>query len=199
VAESLRLLLDSVHDIEVVGVAGTVAAGTAETTRLRPDVVLMDYRLPDGDGVTAAKQIVAGLQAAVVILTASGDDDELALRALEAGCAGFVAKGDAVNTLVAAIRAAAAGELLIGPPLLARLLSRVNRRDEPVPAGLSSRELEVLGLMALGCADRDIAARLFISVNTARKHVQNVVRKLGAHSKLQAVMIAVRGNIISPF
>jgi DNA-binding NarL/FixJ family response regulator len=199
VAESLRLLLDSVHDIEVVGVAGTVAAGTAETARLRPDVVLMDYQLPDGDGVTAAKQIVAGLQAAVVILTASGDDDELALRALEAGCAGFVAKADAVSTLVSAIRAAAAGELLIGPPLLARLLSRVSRRDEPVPAALSSRELEVLGLMALGCADRDIAARLLISVNTARKHVQNVVRKLGAHSKLEAVMIAVRGHIISPF
>jgi DNA-binding NarL/FixJ family response regulator len=197
VAESLRLLLDRVHDIEVVGVAGTVAAGTAETTRLRPDVVLMDYQLPDGDGVTAARQIVAGLQAAVVMLTASGDD-ELALRALEAGCAGFVDKAETVSTLVAAIRAASAGELLIGPSVLARLLPRISRREKPVSAGLSSRELEVLGLMALGCADREIANRLFISVNTARKHVQNIVRKLGAHSKLEAVMIAVRGHIVRP-
>jgi DNA-binding NarL/FixJ family response regulator len=197
VAESLRLLLDRVHDIEVVGVAGTVAAGTAETTRLRPDVVLMDYQLPDGDGVTAARQIVAGLQAAVVMLTASGDD-ELALRALEAGCAGFVDKAETVSTLVAAIRAASAGELLIGPSVLARLLPRISRRDKPISAGLSSRELEVLGLMALGCADREIATRLFISVNTARKHVQNIVRKLGAHSKLEAVMIAVRGHIVRP-
>ena len=197
VAESLRLLLDRVHDIEVVGVTGTVAAGTAETTRLRPDVVLMDYQLPDGDGVTAARQIVAGLQAAVVMLTASGDDD-LALRALEAGCAGFVDKAETVSTLVAAIRAASAGELLIGPSVLARLLPRISRREKPVSAGLSSRELEVLGLMALGCADREIANRLFISVNTARKHVQNIVRKLGAHSKLEAVMIAVRGHIVRP-
>jgi DNA-binding NarL/FixJ family response regulator len=198
VAESLRLLLDRVHDIEVVGVTGTIAAGTAETARLRPDVVLMDYQLPDGDGVTAASQIVAGLQAAVVMLTASGDDDELALRALEAGCAGFVDKAETVSTLVAAVRAASAGELLIGPSVLARLLPRISQREKPISAGLSSRELEVLGLMALGCADREIANRLFVSVNTARKHVQNVVRKLGAHSKLEAVMIAVRGHIVRP-
>jgi DNA-binding NarL/FixJ family response regulator len=198
VAESLRLLLDRVHDIEVVGVTGTMAAGIAETTRLRPDVVLMDYQLPDGDGVTAARQIVAGLQAAVVMLTASGDDDELALRALEAGCAGFVDKAETVSTLVAAVRAASAGELLIGPSVLARLLPRISRREKPISAGLSGRELEVLGLMALGCADREIANRLFISVNTARKHVQNIVRKLGAHSKLEAVMIAVRGHVVRP-
>jgi two-component system NarL family response regulator len=88
--------------------------------------------------------------------------------------------------------------LLIGPSVLARLLPRIGRRDKPISAGLSSRELEVLGLMALGCADREIATRLFISVNTARKHVQNIVRKLGAHSKLEAVMIAVRGHIVRP-
>ena len=105
-AESLRLLLGSAPDIEVIGITGTAAAGVAETVRLRPDVVLMDYQLPDGDGVIAAKQIVAGLHAAVVMLTASGDDDELALRALEAGCAGFVSKGDGVKALIAAIRAA---------------------------------------------------------------------------------------------
>jgi DNA-binding NarL/FixJ family response regulator len=198
VAESLRLLLGSVYDIEVVGVAGTVAAGTAETARLHPDVVLMDYRLPDGDGITAARKIVADLKAAVVILTASGDDDELVLRALEAGCAGFVAKSEAVSTLVSAVRAASAGELLIGPSVLARLLPRISRHEKPISAALSSRELEVLGLMTLGCADREIARRLFISVNTARKHVQNVVRKLGAHSKLEAVMIAVRGHIVHP-
>jgi DNA-binding NarL/FixJ family response regulator len=198
VAESLRLLLGSVPDIEVVGVTGTVAAGIAETTRLRPDVVLMDYRLPDGDGITAARQIVVDLKAAVVMLTASGDDDELVLRALEAGCAGFVAKSEAVSTLVTAVRAASAGELLIGPSVLARLLPRISRLEKPISAGLSNRELEVLDLMALGCADREIAKRLFISVNTARKHVQNIVRKLGAHSKLEAVMIAVRGDIVRP-
>lgn len=195
-AESLRLLLGSAPDIEVIGITGTAAAGVAETVRLRPDVVLMDYQLPDGDGVIAAKQIVAGLHAAVVMLTASGDDDELALRALEAGCAGFVSKGDGVKALIAAIRAPHAGEMLINPSMLARLLPRVGGPAKPISAGLTSRELEVLGLMALGCADREIAERLFISAHTARKHVQNTVRKLGAHSKLEAVMIAVRGHII---
>jgi DNA-binding NarL/FixJ family response regulator len=200
VAESLRRLLDSRPDVDVVGVAGTARDGVDAATRLRPDVVLMDYELPDGDGVTAAAEIKQSSPATrVVMFTGSGDDEALALRALEAGCSGFVGKARGVDELLAAVRAAHAGEALIAPSMLARLLPRLERRYEAVGRTLSRRELDVLSAMTLGATDKEIADRLVISHNTARKHVQNILRKLGAHSKLEAVVIAVREGVVRPF
>jgi DNA-binding NarL/FixJ family response regulator len=197
VAQSLRRILDSVEDIEVVDIAVTAAAGIAAATHLRPDVVLMDHGLPDGDGVVAAGQILRELPACkVVMLTGSADDDRLAVRALDAGCAGFVGKREPIDMLVTAIRAAFAGDAVIAPSMLVRLLPRITGRAAPSPTSLSDRELEVLHIMAEGGTDKEIARKLVISLNTTRKHVQTIIRKLGAHSKLEAVVVAVRDGII---
>jgi two-component system response regulator DevR len=198
-AEGLRRLLDSCEDIDVVGVVGTVNDAVAAAAQVRPDVVLMDYQLPDGDGVAAVARIKReGPKTQIVMITGSGDDERLARRAFEVGCCGFLGKGRSVEDLLAVVRAAYAGEVLITPSMLLRLLPRVTRRDEGIGAGLSHRELEVLGVMAEGGTDKDIANRLFVSLNTARKHTQNIIRKLGAHSKLEAVVIAVREGVIRP-
>jgi two-component system response regulator DevR len=186
-------------DIEVVGVVGTVGDAIAGAHSMHPDVVLMDYHLPDGDGVTAVthiKQDDPKIQ--VVMLTGSGDDERLARRAFEAGCSGFMSKSRSVDDLLAVVRAAHAGEVLITPAMLLKLLPAVARHDDGRRAGLSRRELEVLSVMAEGGSDREIATRLFISLNTVRKHTQNIIRKLGAHSKLEAVVVAVREGLILP-
>ena len=198
-AQGLSRLLDSCADIDVVGIVGTVNDAVATAAQIRPDVILMDYQLPDGDGVAAVariKQEVPSVQ--VVMLTGSGDDERLARRAFEVGCCGFLGKSRSVEDLLAVVRAAYAGEVLIAPSMLMRLLPRITRHYEGVGGGLSQRELEVLGVMAEGGTDKDIANRLFVSLNTARKHTQNIIRKLGAHSKLEAVVIAVREGVIHP-
>jgi two-component system response regulator DevR len=198
-AEGLRRLLDSCADIEVVGVVGTVTDAVATAAELRPDVILMDYQLPDGDGVAAVARIKRDdPDTQVVMLTGSGDDERLARRAFEVGCCGFLGKSRSVEDLLAVVRAAHAGEVLITPSMLLRLLPPITRRYEGIGAGLSRRELEVLAVMAEGGTDKDIAGRLFVSLNTARKHTQNIIRKLGAHSKLEAVVIAVREGVIHP-
>jgi DNA-binding NarL/FixJ family response regulator len=198
-AEGLRRLLEVCADIDVVGVVGTVNDAVATASQLRPDVVLMDYQLPDGDGVAAVARIKReGPKIQVVMLTGSGDDERLARRAFEAGCCGFLGKSRSVEDLLAVVRAAYAGEVLITPSMLLRLLPRITQQYEGVGARLSHRELEVLGVMAEGGTDKDIASRLFVSLNTARKHTQNIIRKLGAHSKLEAVVIAVREGVILP-
>ncbi|MEY2590388.1 MAG: hypothetical protein QOJ67_2372 [Acidimicrobiaceae bacterium] len=199
VAESLRRLLDTCRDIEVLEVAGTAGDGVRAAARLRPDVVLMDYELPDGDGVTAAARIKQDRPATkVVMLTAAGDDERVALRALEAGCSGFLGKARPVDELLASVRAAQAGEALIAPSMLVRLLPRLERTYEGVGTSLSRREVQVLNAMANGSSDKEIADELGIAHNTARTHVQSILRKIGAHSKLEAVVIAVRQGVIRP-
>jgi DNA-binding NarL/FixJ family response regulator len=198
-AEGLRRLLDSCADIEVVGVVGTAEESVRAAERLRPDIVLMDHQFPDGDGVTAVAQIKQeGSQTQVVMLTGSGDDELLARRAFEVGCAGFISKSRSVDDLLAVVRAAYAGEVLITASMLVRLIPPPERANDALTNFLTPRELEVLGVMAEGGSDKETAERLFISLNTARTHTQNIIRKLGAHSKLEAVVIAVREGVISP-
>ncbi|HVL05340.1 MAG TPA: response regulator transcription factor [Acidimicrobiales bacterium] len=198
-AESLRRLLDSCDDIDVVEVAGTAGEGMDAVTRLRPDVVLMDYYLPDRDGVTAAAAMMEANPATrVVILTGSDDDEGIALRAIGAGCAGFLGKSRPIHELLAGLRAARAGESVMSPSMLTRLLPRLESDPRENRRKLTERELQVLRVMAQGGSDKDIASDLAISLNTARKHVQNVIRKLDVHSKLEAVVIAIRQGIIDP-
>lgn len=199
VAESFRRMLEGHDDIAVVAVVGTVREALEAATRLRPDVVLLDYLLPDGDGVTTAEQIKRDVaDTKVVMLTGSSEDERVALRAIEAGCSGFITKNRTADELLAAVRAAHAGDALVAPAMLARLLPRLQRNYRGVAADLTPRELEVLQLMAEGASDKAIAQSLVITLNTARNHVQNVIRKLQAHSKLEAVVTAVREGVLRP-
>ncbi|HZJ04925.1 MAG TPA: response regulator transcription factor, partial [Nocardioidaceae bacterium] len=131
----------------------------------------------------------------IVMLTGDADDQVL-LSAIEAGCSGFFTKDRASNEVADAVRGAAAGEALISSEQLIRLLPRLNRSYQPPGADLTERELEVLNLLANGTTNKVIAAELFLSVNTIRNHVQSILTKLDAHSKLEAVATAVRQGVI---
>ncbi len=196
VAQGLLALLESEDGIEAVGHASTLAAAYDAVRELGPDVVLMDFRLPDGDGVSGARRIRDEHEdVQVVMLTGAGDDSVLA-AAVDAGCAGFVTKDGRVDEVVRAIRAAAEGEVSIPSERLGALLSHLSRRRRP-RAGLSARELEVLQLLARGASTTEIVEQLVLSPHTVRNHVRNILAKLGAHSKLEAVAVAAREGIVS--
>ena len=196
VAEMLSLVISREEDLSLVGVAGTVADAIALAERERPDVVLMDYKLPDGDGIEAVKAILERWPATnIVMLSGTGASDLLA-RAVEAGCVGLLGKDRPVEDVVASVRSAARGEVVIRSDDFAGLLSKLRKSPEQNTQLLTARELEVLKLLARAHATETIGEELFISVNTVRNHVANILSKLGAHSKLEAVAIAAREKLI---
>jgi DNA-binding NarL/FixJ family response regulator len=193
-AEALSAMLASQEGIEVVGRAASVADGVTAARRLRPTVVLMDYRLPDGDGSEAARAIRGdNPQVRVLLLTATAEE-ALVREALRSGCSGIVTKGRSMSDLVRAVRAAANGETVISPKALERVVNAADF-DETL-ALLSGRQVEILRLTAEGLETAEIAARLGLSVVTVRNHLQGCIRKLGVHSKTQAVSAAIRKGII---
>jgi two-component system response regulator DevR len=195
-AGSLAHVLDAEADLVCVGVATTLVKARQLIATTSPDVLLLDHRLPDGDGVEAIgelRDLRPSLQ--VVVLTASGADHVL-VQAIEAGAAGFLSKTRSLGEVTAAVRAAAAGEALISPELLARLLPRLSRTTGHRLQDLTEREREVLGLLSEGLSNAAIAERLVVSVHTVRNHVANLSTKLGAHSKLEALSIAVREGLL---
>jgi len=195
-AQGLAVILGADPMIEVVATAGTVEAGCAAVRLHSPDVVLMDFELPDGDGAGATERIKADVPEAQVVMVTSFDDEAVLVRAIEAGCSGFITKHKAAQEVAAAVRAANAGEALISPSMLARLLPRLRQNPRGLGADLTPREVEVLKLLAGGASNQQIADALVLSLHTVRNHVQNVITKLGAHSKLEAVATAVREGII---
>jgi two-component system response regulator DevR len=195
-SESLGRLLADEDGIEVLGVAATGSDAIDMVNRLHPKVVLMDYQLPDQDGVAVTVQVKRQNPAVMVVMLTGSAEDRVLLAAIDAGCSGFLTKDRAAAEVVHAVRAAAVGEALISPALLARLLPKLNRTQRSLGEDLSDREREILGLLARGMTNKVIAAELFLSVNTIRNHVQSVLAKLGAHSKLEAVSTAVREGII---
>ncbi len=196
VAQGLAMVLGAQPDIEVVGVAGTMAAVCQLASSLRPDVVLMDYGLPDGDGVLAAAAIKAAQPTVHIVMLTSFLDEDVLVAAIEAGCSGYVTKHKGGDELTTAVRLAANGESLVSPDMLARLLPRLRRTQHGLGSDLTSREREVLDLLAEGASKEAIARRLFVSTNTVRNHIQNVLTKLGAHSRLEAVAVASREGLI---
>jgi DNA-binding NarL/FixJ family response regulator len=195
-ASSLAMVLDAETDISTVGVATTLerARGLVGTTR--PDVILLDHRMPDGDGVAAIPGLRAVRPSAgIVVLTASAADHVL-LAAIENGASGFLSKTRSLAEVTAAVRAAAAGESVISPELLARLLPRFGRDKASSADELTEREREVLALVAEGLSNAAIAERLVVSVHTVRNHIASLSAKLGAHSKLEALSIAVRRGFL---
>jgi len=195
-ASSLARVLDEEPDLVSVGVAGTLERARAMIATTAPDVVLLDHRLPDGDGVAAISELRALRPSTkVVVLTASAADHVL-VAAIEAGASGFVSKTRSLGEVTSAVRAAATGEAVISPELLARLLPRLSPSGRPRHQELTEREREVLGLVADGLSNAAIAERLVVSVHTVRNHVANLSAKLGAHSKLEALSIAVREGLL---
>ena len=194
-AASLAQALQSEPDLLVVGQGTSIASARNLMESTAPDVVLLDHRLPDGDGVAA----IAGLHAIrpsakIVVLTATTSDRVL-VAAMEAGAAGFIAKTQRLDDVIEGVRAAAQGESVVNARLLTRLLPRLHRQSGG-GAVLTEREREVLDLLARGLSNADIAQQLTISVHTVRNHVANLSAKLGAHSKLEVLSIAVRDGLV---
>ena len=196
-AEALSQVLGQEPGLLVAGIAPDLAQARALVVSATPDVVLLDHRLPDGDGVAALPELQALRRtAAFVVLTATTADSVL-VAAIENGAAGFVSKTRGVGEVTAAVRSAAAGEAVISPELLARLLPRFQRgAGHTSTPELTEREREVLGYLADGLSNAAIAERMVVSVHTVRNHLANLSAKLGAHSKLEALSIAIRKDLL---
>jgi DNA-binding NarL/FixJ family response regulator len=198
-AESLARLLATDTGIEVVGVATSASAAFALAGATQPQVALVDYQMPGQDGLEIVVELKRHSPDLLILMLSGVVDETVLLSAIEAGCIGYLTKDRAAAEVAAAIHAAVAGEALISPVLLARLLAKINHRADG-PAGLGSdlteRERQVLHLLAGGRTNAAIASELHLSVNTVRNYVQAILTKLGAHSKLEAVATAVREGII---
>lgn len=195
-AASLAIALDHEDDITTVGTAGTLEDARALVLTRRPDVVLLDHRLPDGDGVAAIRELQAARPAMEVVVLTASTADHVLMSAIDAGAAGFLSKTRGIDDVVTAVRAAADGESVISPEMLTRLLHRFQRGRRQTGTELTEREREVLALVAEGLANGAIAERLFVSVHTVRNHIASLSSKLGAHSKLEALSIAVRQGLL---
>jgi DNA-binding NarL/FixJ family response regulator len=195
-ATSLAHVLGLEPDLVTVGIAGTLAQARAMIPTTTPDVILLDHRLPDGDGVGAIvelRALRAGMH--IVVLTASAADHVL-VSAIEAGASGFLSKSRSLAEVTSAVRAAATGEAVISPEMLMRLLPRLRRPGSENHQQLTDREHEVVGYLAEGLSNAAIAERLTVSVHTVRNHIANLSTKLGAHSKLEALSIALRDGLV---
>jgi len=199
VATGLAAAMSKEPAIEVVGIATTLAAAEELVGRTRPDVVVMDYRLSDGHGAEGTRRIRRlNPEVNVVMLTATADDHALA-DALGAGCCGFINKGGPIADLTHAVTAAANGDAAFPADVVAMLAELGTHSPDLIGADLSVRELEVLRALADGLSTTRIAETLRLSEHTVRNHVSNILSKLGAHTKLQAVVVAARAGLIDVF
>ena len=205
VRTGLRLILETEDDLRVVGEAGTGVDAIEQSARLQPDVILMDVRMPRMDGVEACRRLTESSDTKVVVLT-TFDLDEHLFAAVRAGACGFLLKASPPEELVAAIRAAHAGNALVEPRMTRRLLDEFARRPAMVPAGeiptrmgeLTDRELGVLKEVARGLSNAEIGERLFIGEATVKTHVTHILAKLGLRDRIQAVVLAYESGLIEP-
>jgi two-component system nitrate/nitrite response regulator NarL len=193
-AQALASVLADQDGMTAVGTAYSVADGIALIEEVAPDVAVVDYRLRDGRGSDLVRTLHGSARDVRVVILTAAEDEAAFLDALDAGCAGYVTKDRPLEEVVAAVTAAASGDVAVAPALLARTLSRLGR--EIPRARLTVREREVLELVAEGLSNKAIAAALSLRLNTVRNHVQNILTKLDAHSKLEAVAIATREGLI---
>jgi DNA-binding NarL/FixJ family response regulator len=194
VREGLRAILDAEPDLDVVGEAGSGAEAVELAARLRPDVVLMDLRMPGLDGVQATGRIVAAGHARVLVVTTYDTDTDI-LRAVEAGATGYLLKDTPRRELTAAVRAAARGETVLAPPVARKLISRVRLPAVDAP---TRRELEVLAQVARGRSNSEVGRELHISEATVKTHLARVFEKLGVSDRTAAVTTAISQGLLPP-
>jgi DNA-binding NarL/FixJ family response regulator len=203
VRDALQLIITDTPDVEVVGQAGTGADAVRLAGELRPDVVVMDIRMPGMDGIEATRQITAGSGSTRVVVLTTFDDDDYVYGALRAGASGFLVKDMALDDIIAAIRVIAAGDGLISPGVTRRLIAEIAGRPQPAPAprplaGITGREREVLASIGRGRSNTEIAADLNITVTTVKTYVGRLLAKLGARDRVQLVIIAYETGLVSP-
>ncbi|WP_336213228.1 response regulator transcription factor [Nonomuraea sp. LPB2021202275-12-8] len=206
VRSGFKVLLDLEDDITVVGEAANGAEAVERARATRPDVVLMDIRMPKVDGIQATAQIAEthGLEQVRVLILTTYDTDEYVFDALQAGASGFLLKDAGPAELVQAIRVIAAGEALLAPRITRRLIGQFTARRTAARAAedrlavLTEREREVLALVGQGLSNHEIGAELFLSPATARTHVSRAMTKLGARDRAQLVVIAYQTGLVSP-
>jgi DNA-binding NarL/FixJ family response regulator len=198
-------LLDTQPDFTVLGTAADGSAAVRACRELRPDVVLMDVRMPGTDGIEATRQLAAGDLAAKVLILTTFDLDEYVFDALRAGASGFLLKDVTAERLFDAVRVVAAGEALLAPAVTRRLISEFAKIRRPAPASatpalaaLTPRETEVLRLVAEGLSNPEIAARLVVTEETVKTHVSRVLAKLGLRDRTQAVVAAYESGLVVP-
>ncbi len=199
-----RMIIEARPDMEVVGEAGNGAEAVELVGRLRPEVVLMDVRMPEVDGLEATRQIVASGSPTRVIVLTTYDADDFVFAALRAGASGFMLKDVRPAELVEAIRVVAQGDALLAPSVTRRLLDRfagsLPGETEALPdiAELTEREVEVLRLVALALSNAEIAEKLVVSEATVKTHVSSILRKLGLRDRVQAVVLAYDIGLVRP-
>ena len=206
VRAGFRMILETERDLEVVGEAGDGRAGVALARRVRPDIVLMDIRMPDLDGVEATRQLAsAGSSSPKVLILTTYDADEYVVEALRAGASGFLLKDAPPQQLVDAIRVIAAGDALLAPSVTRRLLDRFAQRlpSSRSPAvnalrELTEREVEVLTLIARGMSNAEIASVLSVTEATVKSHVSHIFDKLDLRDRAQAVVLAFDVGLVAP-
>ena len=200
VRAGFRMLLSSEHDVDVVAEASNGLEAVDKAARFQPDVVLMDIRMPELDGLQATRQILTADPSARVLVLTTFDLDEYVYEALRAGASGFVLKDDPPEQLLGAIRTVAAGDALLSPSVTKRVIdqfSRLPRQESPEGlTELTEREREVLGLIAEGRSNSEIGEALFISETTVKTHVTHVLQKLGLRDRVQAVVLAYQTGLV---
>ena len=202
VREGLRMMLEAEPDLRVVGEASTGGQALAQVRRLDPDVVLMDIRMPELDGIEATDRLVRGGCRARILMLTTFNLDEYVYRAMKAGASGFLLKDASREQLASAVRTVSAGQALLAPAITMRLIEDFCRGPVPgaQPGGgrLSERELDVVRAVAQGLSNAEIAARLFLSEATVKSHVARVLAKLGLRDRVQIAVFAYEQGIVRP-
>ena len=206
VRTGFRMILEAEPDIEVVGEAGDGARAIEEVRRLEPDVVLMDVRMPELDGIEATRRLLAnGAGATKVVMLTTFDMDEYVYEALRAGASGFLLKDAPPEQLVDGIRAVCSGDALLAPSVTRRVIEEFVRRPPeaartvpPEVEELTPRENEVLKLIARGLSNAEIAQQLVVSETTVKTHVARVLMKMGLRDRVQAVVMAYESGLVQP-
>jgi DNA-binding NarL/FixJ family response regulator len=202
VRAGFRMLLSGEQDIEVVAEARDGLEAVAKAARFDPTVILMDIRMPELDGLEAARRIIATDNAARILILTTFGLDEYVYEALHAGASGFVLKDDPPEQLIAAVRTVAAGDALLSPAITKRVIKQFTRIARPAPpkelGELTAREHDILRLIADGLSNAEIGQQLYISETTVKTHVTHILQKLGLRDRVQAIVLAYQTGLTPP-